>query len=426
MSEENKVDSSLIDTEVLADKTASLITAIMFYLVTAYGETSIITVLFLGSATTVFLLKSKGSVEIKIEPFFVFGILMICYSGLSSIWALEPYYSNKMTRNLFVTFICCVLIYLAYSKDDDTWDLMRSIKWGGYLMMIHQIRYYGIKQLLSMLVNMTRMTEIINANTLGMFISIGCVIEIMEIAKNKRLTFSSPLLIPSILVVAATQSRKAMLVLAIGILLSFCLYTIDRRHIFRSIIIIIIFICISYFLLKILNSSPLFAGISNRMTMLFNFIQEDEDIGHSLEARQEMIEIGWQQFLKTPILGVGIDNAQVVARNQTNGRIIAYLHNNYIELLCGGGCVGFMIYYSRYLYFVLCLGRSYRIQKGDYIPCVIFLAILLAIDYGFVSYFSRVTQLYLVLMFLQIRTFGRSTAGLNEIRTVNQFRYIKA
>ena len=415
----------LLDTETLANKTASLITAVMFFLVTAYGERSIITVLFFGSSAIIFLLKTKGHVEIRIEPYYIFGILMICFSGLSSIWALESYYSNKMTRNLFVTFVCCVLIFLAYSKDEDTWSLMRSIKWGGYLMTLYQIRRYGVGQLLSMLVNMNRMSGMINANTLGMFIATSCVFDIMEISSNKKLTFSSPLLIPAVLVISATQSRKALLILVIGVILSFSIYFIERGHLFKSFVAVVLFISIGYCFIRVLNTSPYFAGIQKRMDMLFNFAQSEDGIGHSLETRQEMIEIGWQQFLKTPILGVGIDNAQVVARNQTGGRLTAYLHNNYIELLCGGGIIGFIIYYSRYLYLAFCLIKSFYSQNVNYPPCAILLVILLVMDYGNVSYFGRATQLYLLLMFLQVRTFSRNTFDNNDLKTAHQFRYLK-
>ena len=371
----------LYETEILLNKLASILTAIMFFLVTVYGETDIITVLFVGFAAIILLIKTKGQIEIKLEPYYIFGIIMIVFSAFSSLWALEPYYTNKMTRNLIVTFFCTFLIFLAYSKEEDTWPLMKCIKWSGYLMTLYQIREYGISRLFSMLMDMIRVnTERINANSLGMFIAFSCVFEIMEIAKKKKLTFSSPLLIPAVLVISATQSRKALIILIVGLILSFCLYSVDRRQVFKSFVSFALFLCIGYVLLQILNSLPLFTGISRRMEMLLNFLEDEEDIGHSLDVRQEMIEIGWQQFLKTPLLGVGIDNGQVVARLQTNGRMTAYLHNNYIELLCGGGIIGFMIYYSRYMYLIYCLVKNIHTQNDNYAPCVILIPILLIID----------------------------------------------
>ena len=116
-----------------------------------------------------------------------------------------------------------------------------------------------------------------------------------------------------------------------------------------------------------------------------------------------MIEAGWIQFLKSPILGIGVGNAGLAARTVGIQDFWAYLHNNYIELLCGGGIIGFSIYYAKYVYVFV---RYIQLKEhlGDLLyPCVIIYIIKLILDYGLVSYFEKPYEIHFLLLYLPVK-----------------------
>jgi len=128
------------------------------------------------------------------------------------------------------------------------------------------------------------------------------------------------------------------------------------------------------------------------------FLGEGE-VGLSAKARSDMIRFGWHYFLENPLGGIGIGNATAIYGS--------YLHNNYIELLCCGGIIGFVIYYSRYLFLLCSIIRNINIcnnKKESIYPCFILLSILLILDYGRVTYYTKPSQIYFVLLFLQIKS----------------------
>ena len=385
--------------------------------------------LLIGVSVLVLVIKTEGKVELKIEPYYIFNILMIVYTFISSIWAWVPYYAEKLARSMAVTFICFSMLFIAFSIDNSVLPFLTICKWAGYVVMVKQYLFYGTNRLVDLLLHAERVTnDAGNVNIIGMTIAFSCVFELLEKKKKKRMTISSLLLFPSILIISATQSRKALLVLIVGIILIACFYYIDREHLFVSIIRLGLFCAGLFIIYVVFRSSPLFSGIVGRMDLLFNLLKEEGEIGGSSIARMEMIRIGWEQFLKTPWLGVGMDNGRVVASEYTNGYFNAYLHNNYIELLCDGGIVGFILYYSRYVFIIYEMLRNIDKKNDGYYPCLIMIIILLIMDYGRVSYFQRHTQVYFILLFLELKTLKKNDKheGTDaDILETKKFRYLK-
>ena len=123
-----------------------------------------------------------------------------------------------------------------------------------------------------------------------------------------------------------------------------------------------------------------------------------------------------------------MDNGRVVASEYTNGYFNAYLHNNYIELLCDGGIVGFILYYSRYVYIIYEMLRNIDKKNDGYYPCLIMIIILLIMDYGRVSYYQRHTQVYFILLFLELKTLKKNDKHEEtdaDILETKKFRYLK-
>jgi len=356
--------------------------------------------IYLTISIILLILKTKGKLEIKFESYYFFNILMIIFVFLSSLWALYPSLSIIMAKRMLEMFICFSCVYIAYSVDEDTVSLMRCFKWSGYIITFYQFQHYGFNRLYQMLMNSERMTnEIGNINMFGAMIAFSCLFDFIEIGRKKKLTISCPLVIPSILIISATQSRKSILIIIIGIVLVFLFYYVDFNNLLNTFISFLILLLICYVGFYLLLNSPLFSGLNNRMTMMINMFLGEGEVGLSAKARSDMIRFGWHYFLENPLGGIGIGNATAIYGS--------YLHNNYIELLCCGGIIGFVIYYSRYLFLLCSIIRNINIcnnKKESIYPCFILLSILLILDYGRVTYYTKPSQIYFVLLFLQIKS----------------------
>ena len=413
----------MLDIDTLFDRISTALMAVLIASFTIFDKISGGRYIYLGIIIIVFFLKTKGQVDLKLEPYYVFNILMILYSGASMLWALDPAFTRENTKQMFDSFICFALIYLSYSKEKDTSSMLQIMKWGGYIIMAYVIYYYGISRIMNMLREADRMgREIANPNLVSYSIAYSCLFEFFDIAKKKRLTISSPLLIPSVLVIFAAQSRKGLLIVVLGAAVTYILYHLDREHLIKTVFSLAVFAAASAVIYILMTKIELFSGLTKRMEFLFNFVRGEGEIGESARGRQHMIEVGWEQFFKTPIFGVGIRNAYPLTG------ISESLHNNYIDLLCCGGIVGFLIYYSRYAYLVFKLSHHILKKDDECFQALILIFVSLVIDYALVGYYVKQCQVIFIFIFLQAESLSKryEMARNPDKKASVQSRYIKS
>ena len=149
-------------------------------------------------------------------------------------------------------------------------------------------------------------------------------------------------------------------------------------------------------------SLPAFEAVSNRMKNLTAMLTGVGQVDSSVLLRRRYIELGLEQFTRTPILGIGMNNARLIISSSSIGRD-TYLHNNYVELLADGGVIGFLSYYSIYFFIITQLWK-HRKSKDPYLVISAVLTVLfLVMDYGGVSYYSKSRYLYFLVFFLEIK-----------------------
>ena len=137
--------------------------------------------LLIGVSVLVLVIKTEGKVELKIEPYYIFNILMIVYTFISSIWAWVPYYAEKLARSMAVTFICFSMLFIAFSIDNSVLPFLTICKWAGYVVMVKQYLFYGTNRLVDLLLHAERVTnDAGNVNIIGMTIAFSCVFELLE------------------------------------------------------------------------------------------------------------------------------------------------------------------------------------------------------------------------------------------------------
>lgn len=351
---------------------------------------------------------------------FIFGklpvtiALLAVYTFLSSIWAEKASDSTTMARTLIELLMMTWILYNCYhGNDHSVSDILSVVKWSSYVIVIYSILFYGIENLMMMAAAETRLDNTYaNVNTIGMFAAIGILIQIDEILYVKKWKTSALLCLPSLFMLAMTQSRKAFVVVLVGTILCLVMRNINSKDFRRNIVNVTAVLVVGSVLLYVIFSHPIFAGMLYRMERWLGSLGGTVRVDRSTLMRNEMIRIGWEQFLKSPLVGMGINNPHLLSAAQLGKD--AYLHNNFIELLAGGGIIGFSIYYSMYVYLIANFWKYRKHQNREYVICFVIMIVLLMMDWGMVSYYQKMRYIYLLLYFLEVEVLKKKALQMKS------------
>lgn len=349
------------------------------------------------------ILKDRGRLKCYFESYHCIFISMIAFCFVSSIWSVNPADALQKGITLTEIFICMAVLYNYYRKIDNGVDLLISnVKWASYIVSIYALLFYGVSFITSMVRSGTRIDNAFsNINSIGILAAIGIIIQINEMIRDKEISLLLSLCIPSFYMLIATQSRKALVLLFIGVVLVIILHNINNKNVIKTFFRVLVILVIVIFLLRYLITLQLFSGINKRMLKLIALFTGQGNAGRSATLRYLMIETGITQFKKTPIIGVGIGNPHLIAAQ--NIGYDGYLHNNYVELLVGGGIIGFIIYYSFYYELIRKFIKYRRFANNEYVICLTLILGFLVMDYGKVSLYSKDTYFYFMIFFLEIK-----------------------
>lgn len=349
------------------------------------------------------LIIKRGKYQIFGGKYHIFILILTIYTFFSSLWAISSKDVITKTFTFIQILLCMSIVYNHFSKFKDVNQLLLILKWSSYIISIYSLIFYGYDFIVSMMKSGIRIDNTYtNINTIGMLSSIGMVIKVDEIIKNKRVGLDIIFCIPSFIMIIATQSRKALLMLIVGILLVVIFQNIENKNFIRNIIKIIIILLFAFLLIKSLSNIPVFDGINQRMDYLMAMFTGKGDIGASARLRQKMINLGIETFKNNPIFGIGIGCPHILAANKLN--YDAYLHNGFVEILAAGGIVGFIIYYGAYLYLFINYFNLRKYKDENYKICLVLLILFLFRDYAMVAIYSKETFFYFLIFFLELKT----------------------
>jgi O-antigen ligase len=128
------------------------------------------------------------------------------------------------------------------------------------------------------------------------------------------------------------------------------------------------------------------------------------------DSRMLLILAGWEWFLENPIHGYGMNCFRILSDNDIlfMGRNW-YAHNNYIEILVGGGVIGFLVYYS-YLLFVI--KRFWGRRDMPYKIVGVLIVLLLFGDMAQVGYYTPEFQYMILLVFVILNLEEKKSSAL--------------
>lgn len=382
-----------------------------------YASVTIL-LLFLLMAVSMMVLRG-GRLTLRITFFHVWMLVFGLFCFLSVIWAWDT--ENAMTKGktAFSMLICYSLAFLCYQEFDSVDALLKAVLWGGIAVMLVIFGTFGVHEILSLLEYGERLSEqfYLNSNVVGVVCAMSMVVNVYYILKDKRLYWWNLFLIPGVIVLSATGSRQALAIMAGGLVLLVFLAVIRGRSPGEIAILLAGGILLAAGMLILISRLPAFSGIYKRMLSMVSAMTGVGKTDRSATTRLALIDVGLEQFKRTPILGVGMGSGHLVAWKYLNK--FFYLHNNFAEILAGGGLVGFIIYYSIYAYIFVSFIRYRRYTTLETAVCTTLLIMALIEDYASVTYYAKETYFYLMLGFLETEKLKQSCrASLPRVLTL--------
>ena len=366
---------------------------------------------FLAVSLTIYilgLLERNDKIFFRLDAYVFLNFIFIVYVFLTAIWAKSPDSTIIMTRTLIRTFLCAYIVYLYFVEEEDVSRLLRILMWAGYIVAIYSLMFYGVDKLLKAGTDSSLRTgnEFANVNSIAICCALSVMIQANEVFE-KRNRWTCVFLIPTIIVIGATQSKKALIFLIIGVFSAFIVKNQNEssiKKVFKTILGCVIAFVLIYYLLQL----DIFSGIKERMETMFNSFSGKGKVDRSTLEREQLIEAGWKEFIEHPIGGIGISNSYFITLQFLGKK--TYLHNNFVELLSCGGIFAFVFYYAMYAYLFYNLWKYRKADKKQAMFFAIWLLIMLALDYGNVSYYSKDQNYYLMIHFVNVENLKRKAS----------------
>lgn len=189
-----------------------------------------------------------------------------------------------------------------------------------------------------------------------------------------------------------SSSRKALFLGLLAPLLTVLMTTEKRGYAFRILVFVTISIAVLYF---VMTNETMYNVLGQRIQRLITFASEDTG-DNSMRLRAKYIEIAKDMFAGSPIIGQGFRSFT----RAIGGKSYVYCHNNYWQLLSEYGLVGFLIYYSMYVYCIYKLAKSFFTSKNSLsLTYLIFFVLLMVFEVGIVSITAKYQQLAIAMAF---------------------------
>lgn len=335
------------------------------------------------------------------------GAFFLIFILISTIWSIRPVLTLYAALNNVLPIFC--LTY-SLSRYIDSYgkliNIFKLIYVSGVISLIYLYLFVDMTMLsgarISAAMTDDNLAETWNVNSIGMNFAITILLGyiIANFYKNKFYWIIWTVIsVAMIIAIMLTGSRKAILILIIPFVV-FALYDY-KKHFFKAIILLLIAGGVLWMALEI----PLFYDIiGRRLEEMINVLFGNET-GHEDNSRKELLELGLGWFKERPLLGYGMNCFRALSNTVPRfAGLNFYAHNNYVEILVGGGIVGFMVYYS---YVILLLKRLRHRHTLFAKYAAVILSIVLIMDFAQVSYYDVIMQMLIVFAFILLRLKGQ-------------------
>ena len=347
-----------------------------------------------------YILQYRGVLRIQAISYLGYILIFTLFCVTSRIWALDSQLAVTKINSLLIIFVSMTVISLNIYPNKNIDQLLTVIMYGCYAVTFYVLIRFGLGGIRTLLASSERISnDLLNANTIGMCAAYAIVINMYYFIYVKR-RLVDLIMIPAIIILAISGSRKAMLIVLLGIIGITILKNWEKRNVVKSIVRVCIAVFAASILIIFLLQLPMFSNVLDRFENLISLLQGNETRSTSDSwIRFAYVNLGLELFKQHPFLGIGIANANIYTQMYYGHD--HYLHNNYVELLACGGIIGFLIYYSVYIYILMIFIKYRKYRDKEYDICLILFLIALVMNYGAVFYYSKDTYILLMLFWME-------------------------
>lgn len=350
----------------------------------------------------VYTVENKGIVKIYFTIYHIHLLLFCLFCYLSSTWAVYKDLAIGKGNTLLEILLLTTAVFYCANRENAVDFLLKAVMWGGFCVSFYVIFYYGAGGIFNVFREHVRIdSTLINANSLGICSAYSLLISLYYIIYDKTHLWNI-VMIPSIIMLAASGSRKAILMVIGGTLILFTLKNIDRRNVVRGMLRIVLAVLLILIVFIFLSRLSIFEEVKIRMAGMLSTILGRGAVDSSTVTRLRLIEIGMDVFKEHPFIGLGIDNTSILAAGIFNKESY-YLHNNFVEMLANGGIVGFVLYYFFYVYVLGGMIKYRDFNDKEYNICLTLLLLVLIMDYGVVSYLNKGIYIFKIIFLFQLK-----------------------
>lgn len=365
----------------------------------------------------------KKKIIISLNDVLFFFLIFFCTAANSSMGnkmqlvlaiVLIVLCSQKVNRNFYFVFESSFIIYIFFQlvlgiAEDQVSTVSALIQcirvlivtYATYCYLLYkrakiQLYWYGVMSALILLVLLYRDSALnlrLSANNIiGIFgfssstmIALCCASPCFFLMffnyKNNRkesLIISAFFLVVTIL----TGTRKVLVYFFLALVIIPYMYkgNVSKITISKIVKAVIISVIVSGIVMFMFINIPLlYKLIGNRIESAITFGAQNND--SSLRVRTLFIAKAMELFYERPILGFGMNYFHTISIYKG-----LYSHNNYTEILSGGGVVGLFLYYGRYLFLIHKILKFKKYKQRDALLLLSFLIIQMVLEYWQVAY----------------------------------------
>lgn len=281
--------------------------------------------------------------KITFDKFHMALITFLVWCIASNLWSIAPDVSFISTFTMVQLTVYGLILYEFLRYSGITTDkLILALGVGVLAMGIYSLFYYGVGDFFESIISGRRIGfEINQENTFSTFACLGSL-SWFGLYINEHKTKYIFFLLFSVILIFAGGSRGALL----SFFSCFVISIINVRGIKRNFSYLILSLALSVPLIYFIEQNSTSFDVIQRLSYFLNIFSITGNVDNSALLRINMITFGIEKFFENPIFGFGLNCFSQLLLGYLG--FSTYSHNNFIEMLCDLGLVGFVLYYSIY------------------------------------------------------------------------------
>lgn len=390
-----------------------------------YGlSAGIICVLFLE-------IKKKDIFKIGLNDFYsIWAVLVIAFFVVGLLWSANKGYAFDGLKTIVLMFAVNLLLAQKLKNKAD----INAILIANFIALIALMVYVlfkadfarwnvGFIKIGSVRLGNETLGENWNSNDLGIKLCMGFSLSLhfllspikLNLKKVYKVLIRVALTVITFvfLVLALLSGSKKVILMIVAIA---CLLAFLRAKKYKLLILLTLIIFVVGLVFAVMKIQPLYETIGIRFYRMFEELQDSSirNDGSSV-TRIRMIKFGFELFKQRPLFGYGLNSFRVFYGAEYG--FDTYSHNNFIEILVSGGIVGFMLYYSIYIYVIVKLFKPAAIEREP-IAILLFVVnlVFLISGFAFVSYTMTIVNLFLFLGAVYARLYSNPSKFSKKIK----------